>query len=243
MRVLLVESNLRYAAAISADLKAATIRADLVETGGDALYLMRDFEFDLVLLNLILPDMDGGSLVRQIRTAKHETPIIALSSVPQARLTALAAGADDVVGHDIDPAELNARIRAIVRRSRGFAQSQLQIGSLTLDVDQQDVVANGVRVHFTVKEFAILQLLVLRRNMILTKETILSQIYGGMDEPEIKIIDVFICKIRTKLSKAGLPTIISTVWGRGYSVKDTGHETPATAPLCPQPARVEHVFA
>ncbi len=243
MRVLLVEKNLCYAAAISAALEAATIRIDHAETGGDALYFMRDFEFDLVLLNLMLPDMDGSSLVRQIRMAKHDTPIIALSSVPQARLKALAAGADDVVARDIDPAELSARIRAIVRRSRGFAQSQLQIGGLTLDVDQQDVVANGVRVHFTVKEFAILQLLVLRRNMILNKEMILNQIYGGLDEPEIKIIDVFICKIRSKLSKAGMPTIISTIWGRGYSVKDTGHETPAIAPTRPQPAHVEHIFA
>ena len=244
MRVLLVESNLRYAASISADLKSETIRTDLAESGDEALYLMRDFQFDLVLLNLTLPDMDGSSLIRQIRTAKHDTPIIALSTVPQARLKALAAGADDVVARDIDSAELGARIRAIVRRSRGFAQSQLQIGGLILDVDQHDVVANGVRVHFTPKEFAILELLVLRRNMILNKETILSQIYGGMDEPEIKIIDVFICKIRNKLSKAGLPTIISTVWGRGYSVKDVGHETlPVISPPRPQPAQIAHVFA
>ena len=243
MRVLLVENNLRYAAAVSADLKAEMIRTDLAESGDEALYLMRDFDFDLVLLNLVLPDMDGSSLIRQIRTAKHDTPIIALSSVPQARLKALAAGADDVVARDIDPAELGARIRAIVRRSRGFAQSQLQIGSLMLDVDQHDVVANGVRVHFTGKEFAILELLVLRRNMILNKETILSQIYGGMDEPEIKIIDVFICKIRNKLSKAGLPTIISTVWGRGYSVKDSGHEAPTIIPVRPQPAQAARVFA
>ncbi|MGI4801446.1 MAG: response regulator transcription factor [Janthinobacterium lividum] len=243
MRVLLVETNPRYAATLIADLKSETIRVDVAETGDDALYLMRDFQFDLVLLDLVLPDMDGALLIRQIRTAKHDTPIIALSSVPQARLKALAAGADDVVVRDIDPAELGARIRAIVRRSRGFAKSQLQIGGLTLDVDSHDVVANGVRVHFTFKEFAILELLVLRRNMILNKETILSQIYGGMDDPEIKIIDVFICKIRSKLSKAGLPTIISTVWGRGYSVKDIGHEAPEISPVRPHPERTQLAFA
>ena len=101
------------------------------------------------------------------------------------RLKALTAGADDVVECDIDRAELGVRIRAIVRRTRGYSQSQLQVGNLKLDVDQQDVVANGVRVHFTTKEFAILQLLVLRRNMIMTKDAILSQLYGGMDEPEL----------------------------------------------------------
>ena len=243
MRVLLVDGNLRYAAAISADLKAESIRVDIAESGDDALYLMRDYEFELVLLDLLLPDIDGTALIGRIRSTKHETPIIALSAVPQARLKALAAGADDVVERDINRAELCARIRAIVRRSRGFTRSQLQIGTLTLDVDNQDVVANGVRVHFSVKEFAILQLLVLRRNMIMTKEAILSHIYGGMDEPEIKIIDVFICKIRSKLTKADLPNVISTVWGRGYTVKDVGREIPASSPLCPQPAQVIKVFA
>ena len=148
-----------------------------------------------------------------------------------------------MVERDIDRAELGARIRAIVRRSRGFNQSQLQIGDLILDVDQQDVVANGGRVHFTPKEFAILQLLVLRRNMVMTKEMILAHLYGGMDQPEIKIIDVFICKIRSKLAKAGLPTVISTVWGRGYCVKHNGNEGPLTMPLKPQPAQTERIFA
>ena len=243
MRVLLVESNSRQAAAIFADLKADAIRADIAETGEDALYFMQSYEFDLVLINLVLPDMDGNTLISRIRLAKHDTPIIALSAVPQARLKALGAGADDVVERDIDRSELAARIRAIVRRSRGFSQSQLQVGSLTLDVSNQDLVANGVRVHLTGKEFAILELLVLRRNMIMTKEAILTQLYSGMDEPEIKIIDVFVCKIRSKLTKAGLPNVISTVWGRGYTITDNRSETPATTPVRPQPARIEQVFA
>lgn len=210
MRILSVENDIRFGAVISAELKAEAIRVDIAECGEDALYLLRDYEFDLVLLNL-LPDMTGTSLISRIRLAKHETPIIAISAVPQARLKVLAVGADDVIERDIDQAELAARIRAIVRRSRGFSQSQLQVGGVTLDVDCQDIVANGVRVHFTNKEFAVLQLLVLRRNMVMTKEAILSQLYGGMDEPEAKIIDVFVCKIRSKLTKAGLANVISTV--------------------------------
>lgn len=243
MRVLLIENDIRYGTAISAELKAEAIRVDIAESADDALYLMRDYEFDLVLLNMLLPDMKGTSLISRIRLAKHATPIIAISAVPQARLKALAAGADDVVERDIDQAELCARIRAIVRRSRGFSQLQLHVGGMTLDVEHQDVVANGVHVHFTNKEFALLQLLVLRRNMVMTKEAILSQLYGGMDEPEIKIIDVFICKIRSKLTKAGLPTVISTVWGRGYSVKDTGDEGSVITPVHPQPAQAERLFA
>ena len=149
--------------------------------------------------------------------AKHDTPIIALSAVPQARLKALTAGADDVVELEMDRIELIARIRAVVRRSRGYSQSSLRVGDLTLDVDQHDVTANGVRVPFTPREFAILELLVLRRNMIMTKEAILAHLYGGLDEPEIKIIDVFVCKIRNKLAKAGLHNVISTVWGEAIA--------------------------
>lgn len=238
MRVLLVENNSRQVAALLADLKTDTIRADVAETGEDALYFMRNCDYDLVLINLLLPDMDGTLLIKRIRSAKYETPIIALSAMPQARLKALDTGADDVVERDVDRTELCARIRAVVRRSRGFSQSKLQVGNLVLDVDHHDVVANDVRVHLTVKEFAILQLLVLRRNMIMTKETILSQIYSGMDEPEIKIVDVFICKIRSKLTKAGLPSVISTVWGRGYTVKEARAEAPPIAPP-PLPAQIK----
>ena len=242
MRVLLVEAHPRYAAVISADLKDDAVRVELVESGDDALYLMRDFEFDLVLLDLVLPDMDGSVLISRIRAAKHATPIIALSALPQARLKALAAGADDVVERDVHRAELLARMHTIVRRSRGFCQSQFHVGGLTLDADRHDVTANGVRVHLTGKEFDLLKLLMLRRNMIMTKEAILAHLYGGMDEPEIKIIDVFVCKLRSKLTKAGLPTFISTVWGRGYSVRDNGPNTPHTTPDR-QPERTETAFA
>ena len=242
MRVLLVESNVRHAAAITGDLQVDAIRVELAGNGDYALHLMRNYEFDLVLLNQRLSDMDGSALISRIRLAKHHTPIIALAAAPQARLRALAAGADDVVELEMDRVELIARIRAVVRRSRGYSQSLLRVGDLTLDVDQQDVTANGVRVHLTAKEFAILELLVLRRNVIMTKEVILTHLYGGMDEPEIKIIDVFICKLRRKLAKAGLPNVISTVWGRGYTVKDVTPDTPRIAPR-PQPAQMERVFA
>ena len=242
MRVLLVESNVRSAAAIAADLKADAIRVELATNGDDALYILRDYQFDLVLLNQRLPDMEGATLISRIRAAKHDTPIIALSAVPQARLKALTAGADDVVELEMNRVELIARIRAVVRRSRGYSQSTLRVGDLTLDVDQHDVTAHGVRVPFTAREFAILELLVLRRNMIMTKEAILAHLYGGLDEPEIKIIDVFVCKIRSKLAKAGMPNVISTVWGRGYTVKDITPDTLRIAPQ-PQPARAAYAFA
>lgn len=224
MRILLVESNIRIASARKTSLGIEGFVVEHADTGEIALDLLRHYEFDLVLLNLDLPDMDGCSLISRSRTAGHDTPILAQTSTsqPNARIKALSAGSDDVVDHTMDPAELVARIRAIVRRSRGYSNPRLKMEGLSLDLERREVLANDIRVHLTAKEFEILQLLMLRKNSVLTKETILSHLYGGLDEPEMKIIDVFICKIRNKLAKAGLPKVIATVWGRGYSVRDAG---------------------
>jgi two-component system, cell cycle response regulator CtrA len=237
MRVLSVEGNIRHANALSAYLKSEGLVVEPVDTGADALDLLRHYEFDLVLLSLSLPDMDGSTLITRIRAAGQHTPILALTDVSDARsrLKALAAGGDDVVERNIDRAELLARMRAIFRRSRCYSRATIQIGALTLNIDQQEATANGCRIALTAKEFAILQVLMLRKNMILTKEMILSQLYGGMDEPEIKIIDVFICKIRSKLAKAGLRDVIGTVWGRGYTVRDQRRDD-EPSPLVTSPA-------
>ena len=158
-----------------------------------------------MLLDLQLSDMDGNTLIGRIRSAKtRNTPWLHSHRSRRPGVRALAAGADDVVERDIDRAELIARIHAIVRRSRGFSQSLLRVGELTLDVNQHaGDRPRHKRSTSPRKEFAILQLLVLRRNMIMTKEAILSQVYGGMDEPEIKIIDVFICKISRQAHQGG----------------------------------------
>jgi len=135
-------------------------------------------------------------------------------------------GADDYITKPFDRAELIARIQAVVRRCKGFSQPALRIGPLELNLDSREVMVDGSEVHLTGKEYAILELLVLRKGMVLTKEAFLNQLYGGMDEPEMKIIDVFICKLRKKLAAAGVGDMIGTVWGRGYMVRD-----PSSAPV------------
>jgi two-component system, cell cycle response regulator CtrA len=118
-------------------------------------------------------------------------------------------------------AELIARIHAIVRRSQGHAQSVVQIGDLTVNVDAKTVHVSEVRVNLTGKEYQMLELLSLRKGTTITKEMFLSQLYGGMDEPEIKIIDVFMCKVRKKLAEASNgKDYIETVWGRGYLLRE-----------------------
>ncbi|MBV8912805.1 MAG: response regulator transcription factor [Acetobacteraceae bacterium] len=212
--------------------------AERTETGEEALELVRHYDFDLLILSLTFPDLARSTVIRRIRAAGRRTPILALSGLrnPRARVEAFAAGADDVVDQNVDSAELLARIRAIVRRSRGHSQSSLRIGAVTLDLELQTVVANGTSVPLTGKEFAVLQLLMLRKNMVLTKEAILTQLYGGMDEPELKIIDVFVCKLRKKLAAVGLSDFVGTVWGCGYTVRDQGADRADPAiPSMPAP--------
>src|SRR6266566_6816332 len=129
--------------------------------------------------------------------------------------------------------ELVARIHAIVRRSKGHAQSVIQTGDLVVNLDTKTVEVNGARVHLTGKEYQMLELLALRKGATLTKEMFLNHLYGGTDEPEVKIIDVFICKIRKKLETASQGEhFIETVWGRGYRLgepqrNEGGHTAPS----------------
>ncbi len=235
MRVLLVENDVTAAANLTTAFAAENIRADVTDTGEDALNLVRHYDFDLMVLNLTLPDMAGSTVISRMRAAHRDLPVLALAGTldTPSRVKALAAGADDVVARPIDRSELVARMRAVVRRCRGHSQPVIQVGPLMLNLERHEVRVGDVDIHLSGKEFAILQLLMLRKNMIMTKETILSHLYGGLDEPEPKIIDVFICKIRKKLAEAGVPNSIGTVWGRGYTVRDAPRDdnTPTTPPI------------
>ncbi len=226
MRVLLIDEDLTASRGTTAVLKTAGAVVDRADTGEEALELVRHYDYDLLVLDLMLPDMEGFDLVRRIRSSRIDVPILILSGLsrPQAKVKALACGADDFITKPYDQAELVARVQAIVRRSKGFSQSLLQVGDLQLNLDSREVAIDGRPVHLTGKEYAILELLVLRKGMVLTKEAFLNHLYGGMDEPEMKIIDVFICKLRKKLAQAGGDNMIGTVWGRGYMLRDPNAE-------------------
>src|SRR5271166_5347413 len=221
MRVLLVEDDPVAARGITLMLKAAGAVVDHTEGGEDALELLRHYEYDIVVLDLGLPDIEGFEVVRRMRISRNDTPVLVLSglTMPQARVKALSLGADDFIIKPYDKAELLARMQAIVRRSKGFSQPTVRMGRLELNLDSREVAIDGRDIHLTGKEYAILELLVLRKGMVLTKEAFLNHLYGGMDEPEMKIIDVFICKLRKKLATAGAPNLIGTVWGRGYMIR------------------------
>jgi len=219
MRVLAVEGQ----AAVGEDwLRASGVVVELAETGEEALDLVRHYDYDIVLLDLMLSDMEGHQVLRQMRNGGIHVPVLAISSAsrPDTKITALGLGADDCVTAPFDRAEVLARMQAIIRRSRGHSYARLQAGPLQLDLDSRQATVNGQELHLTGKEYAILELLVLREGMVLTKDAFLNHLYGGMDEPDAKIIDVFVCKLRRKLADAGCGDLIRTVWGRGYMLKE-----------------------
>jgi two-component system cell cycle response regulator CtrA len=222
MRVLLVEDDTIVARGVSLALKAASMIVDTADTGEESLELARLYDYDIIVLDLMLPDMEGYEVVRRLRAARIETPVLILSGLtrPQAKVRGFGMGADDYITKPFDQHELVARIQAIVRRAKGFSQPTLSVGPLTLNLGSREVLVEGRNVHLTGKEYAVLELLTLRKGVVLTKEAFLNHLYGGMDEPEVKIIDVFICKLRKKLAQAGAGELIGTVWGRGYVLRD-----------------------
>ncbi len=218
MRVLLIEDDTATAKAIELMLKSEDYVCDSTDLGEDGLDIGKLYDYDLIILDLMLPDMDGLEVLRRMRTAKVQTPILILSGLSQSddKVKALTAGADDYLTKPFDKDELVARLQAIVRRANGHSESVIRTGGLSINLDTGTVTVDGQLVYLTRREYSILELLALRKGSTLTKEMILNHLYGGMDEPEIKIIDVFICKLRRKLSSAGSKNCIETVWGRGY---------------------------
>jgi two-component system cell cycle response regulator CtrA len=237
MRILLIEDDLTTARGVAKILSASAMVVDVADNGEDGLDLAKVYDYDLVMLDLMLPDMEGYEVVRRLRAARKDTPVLILSGVgkPQAKVKGFSLGADDFLVKPFDAQELVARVQAIVRRSKGFARSVLTVGSLSLDHAAREVSVDGRPVHLTGKEYAILELLTLRKGIVLTKEAFLNHLYGGMDEPEVKIIDVFICKLRKKLAQAGAEDLIGTVWGRGYVLREPQPPRVPRMPATPEP--------
>jgi len=223
MRVLLVEDDPSTARSIELMLSHANFNVYTTDMGEEAIELGKLYDYDLILLDLNLPDMTGLEVLRQVRLARVNTPILILTGEDSTdlKLKGFGQGADDYLTKPFHRDELVARIHAIIRRSQGHAQSVIHTGRISVNLDAKTVEAEGRPVHLTGKEYQMLELLSLRKGTTLTKEMFLNHLYGGMDEPELKIIDVFICKLRKKLSEAtGGDNYIETVWGRGYVLRD-----------------------
>ncbi|WP_371060133.1 response regulator transcription factor CtrA [Rhodosalinus sp. 5P4] len=223
MRVLLVEDDPTTSKSIEMMLTHANLNVYSTNLGEEGIDLARLYDYDLILLDLNLPDMTGHEVLRQLRTARIATPILILSGSDdtESKIKGFGFGADDYMTKPFHRDELVARIHAIIRRSKGHSQSVIRTGKVAVNLDAKTAEVDGKPVHLTGKEYQMLELLSLRKGTTLTKEMFLNHLYGGMDEPELKIIDVFICKLRKKIAEAtGGATYIETVWGRGYVLRD-----------------------
>jgi two-component system cell cycle response regulator CtrA len=243
MRVLLIEDDRATAQSIELMLKSESFNVYATDLGEEAIDLGKVYDYDIILLDLNLPDMSGFEVLRSLRVSKVKTPILILTGLAsiEDKVSGLGFGADDYMTKPFHRDELIARIHAIVRRSKGHAQSIISTGDLHVNLDTKTVEIGGTHVHLTGKEYDILELLSLRKGSTLTKETFLNDLYGGMDEPEIKIIDVFICKLRKKLANASNgKNYIETVWGRGYVLRELSEDETTLSTKNPRAVWIEN---
>jgi len=235
MRVLLVDDDPVSTALVEAVLGRQDYVVEAIEQGEDALDMIRRYDFDAMILDLRLPDVDGGSVLRRLRAAGSALPVMVVSGVTErnARIQTIFDGADDYLTKPFDTEELVARLKSIVRRSKGHPTSVIRIGRLAVDLASRTVTVEGQPLKVTAKEYGILELLALRRGTTLSKEVFLDHLYGGRDEPEQKIIDVFICKLRKKIQALGGGPGIETVWGQGYVLREPEGGRPGLAEAAP----------
>lgn len=234
MRILIIEDSLTEIARIRALLSGQGHIVDCETMGESGFEVGRLYDYDIILLDLRLPDRDGLSVLRDLRAEKITTPILILTGVEdiEDRIRGLELGADDFLLKPYNGMELTARIHAVVRRSQGNSSNIITIGNLELDLGRREARLFEKMISLTNKEFEILELLVRRRGIVISKEMVMDHLYGGIDEPDIKIVDVFICKLRKKMQEIGghdVGKIIRTVWGRGYMIDNSQIEASRTS--------------
>jgi two-component system cell cycle response regulator CtrA len=232
MNVLLVEDDPITAAKIEFILEGENFAFDSTALGETAIEQGKLGIYDIIILDLLLPDMDGYEVLRQLRAARVHTPVLILSGLhgTDDKVKGLRLGADDFLTKPFEARELIARIQAVVRRSKRLPVTTIRTGEMLVNLDSGTVAVGGQPVPFTPKEYSIVELLSLRKGMALTKEFLLHQLYGGFNEPGIRIIDVFISKVRNKLAQAtGGNPVIETARGSGFVLRDPVERAPERA--------------
>jgi two-component system cell cycle response regulator CtrA len=222
MRVLLIEDDPTVSKSVELMLQSTNIVCDVTNLGEEGVEISKLYDYDIIILDLMLPDMNGFDVIKRLRNASVKTPILILSGLTETddKIKGFGIGADDYLTKPFNKNELIARLNAIVRRARGHADAAIKIGRLTINLQTRIAEVDGEPLPLTSKEYAILELLAMRKGSTLKKEMFLNHLYGGLDEPELKIIDVFVCKLRKKLAQAlDGDFCIETIWGRGYVLR------------------------
>lgn len=222
MRGLLIEDDSAARFGIELVLRADAMCVDSTDRGDDGIETARHYDYDVIVLDLRLPDMTGFEVVRSLRSAKIRTPVIVLSgsAMLEDKIKALRAGADDYLSKPFSAEELTARLRMLVRRSRGHGDPRINFGPMTLDLAAKTVEAAGRRIALSATEYRILELLSLRRGTVVSKEMLIDHIYGDGEGPDSKAMEVFMHRLRRKLAAACRGSdLIETIRDRGYMVR------------------------
>ncbi|MCW3475834.1 response regulator transcription factor [Limobrevibacterium gyesilva] len=235
MRLLLVQGHTAEAQAASTILGATGAVVDHVRTGGDALVYLQTYEYDMIVLDRSLADGEGCDALRRFRAQGFSTPVLMLADYTsgKSRAHALRLGADDLLSKPYDEDEFVARVEAVVRRRNGYARSVLRVGPLEIDMASREVRVDDRPLSVTRKEYSILELMALRKGRVIPKQNFLDHLYSGLDGPETRVIDVFICNLRKKLAAWGLGSLIDTVRGHGYIMRDLADVPADVIPLTP----------
>lgn len=221
MRILLVEDDVMLAEAVSRALVQAAHVVDGARTGEEADHALSVTEYDLVLLDVGLPKIDGFEVLRRLRQRRSAIPVLMLTvnDTVEDRVTGLDLGADDYLAKPFHLSELEARVRALIRRSHASASSDLVHGRLRLDMVGRRLYCNGEPLELSARELAVIELMLLREGKVVTKQQIVDNLYGWEDVSTSNAVEVFVYRLRKKLESCGADVNINTVRGMGYLIE------------------------
>lgn len=222
IKILIVEDEKSLLKVIAKRLKESGYAVDAADNGEDALLFIQTSEYDIIVLDILLPKVNGLEVLRYIRNEKISTPVIMLTALDSIddKVQGLDAGADDYLAKPFSFDELFARIRVLLRRQSDNKTNLLTIGDVTLDVIKRIVACKGVQIEFTAKEFAVLEYLLRNKGSILTRSQITEHVWEYEADFESNVVDVYIRYIRRKLEKYSDKKIIHTIRGFGYVLKE-----------------------
>lgn len=222
MRILIIEDDSSLASYIRKGLEAEHYAVDVALDGEQGALMASGVDYDLMVLDLNLPKLDGISVLRTVRPEKPQLPVLVLTARPRVedRVQALDSGADDCVNKPFSYSELSARVRALLRRGRPTAESVLQVADLRLDRVERKVQRAGRRIELTSKEFALLEYLMRNAGRRITRSMIIEHVWNISFDTSTNVVDVYINYLRKKVDDDTACRLIHTVRGVGYELSD-----------------------
>lgn len=222
MRVLIIEDEIKIASFMKNGLKQERYEVDLETNGRDGLELAMNTQYDLILLDVMLPGINGIEILKELRANNYNVPVILISALDSTedRVNGLDFGADDYISKPFSFDELAARIRAILRRTQKHKSTKLHAGELTLDTVTHLAYRDNKEIELTTKEYSLLMFLMINKNKVLTRNSIIQNVWGEDLDKDSNVIDVYIKKLRSKIEKKGTRPTIQSIRSVGYRLRD-----------------------